>query len=97
VPTGGLSLWCELPEGVDATSVAVVAEDEGLLIASGPRFSVAGGLDRWVRLPYVLDPATMTTAAERLARAVRAVADGTKSGATRPRRAQARPSRPLVA
>ncbi|WP_392545045.1 PLP-dependent aminotransferase family protein [Oryzobacter telluris] len=97
VPAGGLSLWCELPDGVDATAVAVAAEDEGLLLAAGPRFSVAGGLDRWIRLPYVLDPATMTTAAERLARAVAVVADGAARPATSRRRPQGRPSRPLVA
>ena len=97
VPVGGLSLWCELPEGVDATAVAIAAEDEGLLVASGPRFSVAGGLDRWVRLPYVLDPATMTSAAERLARAVATVAGGRGGRASADRVARHRPSRPLVA
>ena len=98
VPAGGLSLWCELPEGVDATTVAVAAEDEGLLLAAGPRFSVAGGLDRWIRLPYVLDPATTTTAAERLARAVTTVAEGAATRRRPPqRRDRGRPSRPLVA
>lgn len=102
VPDGGLSLWCELPEGLDATAIAVAAEDEGLLVAAGPRFSVAGGLDRWLRLPYVLDPATMTTATERLARAVEVARSGRV--AVRPRRTGPRtspsptpPNRPLVA
>ena len=36
----------------------------------GPRFAVVGGLERWVRLPYVLAPEVMTEAVERLARAV---------------------------
>ena len=70
VPRGGLFLWCELPDGVDATGVALAAEDEGLLVAAGPRFAVTGGLDRWVRLPYVLAPDVMVEAVERLARAV---------------------------
>ncbi|MFQ6172995.1 PLP-dependent aminotransferase family protein [Oryzobacter sp. R7] len=102
LPRGGLSLWCELPEGVDSTAVAVAAEDEGLLVAAGPRFSVAGGLDRWLRFPYVLDPATMTTAAERLARAVDVVRSG-RAPVPAPRRtrstarAATRPNRPLVA
>ena len=97
VPVGGLSLWCELPPGVDATAVAIAAEDEGLLVASGPRFSVAGGLDRWVRLPYVLDPATMATAAERLASAVATVAGGHGGRVPADRAARHRTSRPLVA
>lgn len=46
MPRGELSLWCELPEDVDATSVAVAAEDAGLLVAAGPRFAVVGELDR---------------------------------------------------
>ena len=70
MPRGGLFLWCELPEGVDATAVALAAEDAGLLVAAGPRFAVVGGLERWVRLPYVLPPETMAEAVERLAVAV---------------------------
>ena len=64
MPRGGLFLWCELPDGVDATSVALAAEDEGLLVAAGPRFALTGGLDRWVRLPYVMPPEVMTEAVE---------------------------------
>jgi DNA-binding transcriptional MocR family regulator len=99
VPRGGLFLWCELPDGIDATSVAVAAEDEGLLIAAGPRFALSGGLDRWVRLPYVLAPDVMTDAVARLARAVETVRT---TGATSPRRGDRARSgqpggRPLVA
>lgn len=74
-PRGGLSLWVELPEPV-ALEVTLAAEDEGLLFASGPRFAAAGGLDRWIRLPYVLTPAELTEAVDRLARALGRVADG---------------------
>ena len=99
VPRGGLFLWCELPDGIDATSVAVAAEDEGLLIAAGPRFALSGGLDRWVRLPYVQAPDVMTDAVARLARAVQTVR---ATGATSPRRGDRARSgqpggRPLVA
>ncbi|MGB7820259.1 MAG: PLP-dependent aminotransferase family protein [Ornithinibacter sp.] len=75
VPPGGLSLWCELPDGVGATAVAAAAEDEGLLVAAGPRFAVTGGLDRWLRVPYVLPPQVMSDAVDRLARAVARVQD----------------------
>lgn len=111
VPRGGLSLWCELPEGLDATSVAQAAEDAGLLVAAGPRFSVAGGLASRLRLPYVLPPETMTDAVARLALAIDAVradagAPGTarrrteRSGSERrgsERRGTGRSTRPLVA
>ncbi|HYN68189.1 MAG TPA: PLP-dependent aminotransferase family protein [Ornithinibacter sp.] len=99
VPRGGLFLWCELPDGVDATGVAVAAEDEGLLVAAGPRFALVGGLERWVRLPYVLAPDTMTEAVERLGRAVETVRGATAHGAPRSRAGAARTpaGRPLVA
>lgn len=74
-PRGGLSLWVELPRPV-AAEVTLAAEDEGLLFASGPRFAAAGGLDRWIRLPYVLTPAELDEAVERLARALARVVDG---------------------
>jgi DNA-binding transcriptional MocR family regulator len=89
---GGLSIWCELPSGVSASRVAVAAEDEGLLLAPGPRFTVDGGLDRWLRLPHVLPPDVMRDAVDRLARAVE------RSGSDRgPDRTTTRPRRPLVA
>ena len=98
LPRGGLFLWCELPDGVDASSVAVAAEEEGLLVAAGPRFAVTGGLERWLRLPYVLPPETMVEAVERLGRAVRSVRS---DGVTRRRRGRRRSTqpggRPLVA
>jgi len=83
VPPGGLSLWLELP-WTRADEVAAAAEDEGLLIAGGPRFAVGGGLGRWVRLPYVLSPETMTEAVRRLTTAVNRVREAeTASGGGR--------------
>ncbi|WP_307835756.1 PLP-dependent aminotransferase family protein [Phycicoccus sonneratiae] len=94
VPRGGLSLWCELPADLSSTALAAAAEDEGLLVAAGPRFAVDGGLDRWLRLPHVLPPASMVEAVHRLARAAGRV----RSGRTVARRGtRARPRRPLVA
>ncbi len=102
VPRGGLSLWCELPDGVDATGVTVAAEGEKLLVAAGPRFAVVGGLERWVRLPYVLAPEVMTEAVERFARAIEAtrVAGSRRAGSRRPTPSSGagdRTRRPLVA
>jgi len=93
LPRGGLSLWVELPDPV-AAEVTLAAEDEGLLIASGPRFAAAGGLDRWIRLPYVLAPDELVEAVTRLERALARVADGV----TVRRRGRAEhPHGPLVA
>ena len=102
VPRGGLSLWCELPDGVDAAGVTIAAEAENLLVAAGPRFAVVGGLERWVRLPYVLAPEVMTEAVERLARAVEATRLGgsRRAGSRRSTpsdRTRDRTRRPLVA
>ncbi|MGG5259402.1 PLP-dependent aminotransferase family protein [Phycicoccus avicenniae] len=96
VPRGGLSLWCELPDGLSSTALTAAAEDEGLLVAAGPRFAVAGGLDRWLRLPHPLAPETMTEAVRRLARAAEQVRAGRPAGGAR-RTAPRRPRRPLVA
>lgn len=93
VPPGGLSLWLQLPEA-NATSVVLAAEDEGLLLASGPRFAVTHGLERRLRFPYVLPVPHLLDAVERLARAVAAVSERPPSAAQR--RAPG-PRRPLVA
>ena len=79
IPHGGLSLWVELPDPV-ALQVTLAAEDEGLLFASGPRFAAAGGLDRWIRLPYVLTPPELAEAVERLVRALARTAEGAVVG-----------------
>lgn len=93
LPTGGLSLWVELPEPL-AAEVTLAAEDEGLLIASGPRFAAAGGLDRWIRLPYVLSPDELVEAVARLERAWLRIAAGAP---VRRRAAREHPHGPLVA
>ena len=50
----GSSCGASCPRASTRRGVALAAEDEGLLVAAGPRFSVAGGFERWLRLPYVL-------------------------------------------
>lgn len=52
-PTGGLTLWCELPTP-HATALAAEADARGVAFAPGPVFSVEGGYERHVRLPYTL-------------------------------------------
>lgn len=50
-PSGGLNLWCELPEALSSALVAR-AERHDVLLAAGPSFAPEGGLDRFIRLPY---------------------------------------------
>lgn len=51
VPVGGLALWVELPEPL-AVPLAAAAEERGVIVTPGPVFAVAGGLGRYVRIPW---------------------------------------------
>lgn len=66
VPTGGLTLWVQLPQG-SATRLCADMERNGIHLAPGPVFSVEGGADGWLRIPYAKPE-------EELVRAVREVA-----------------------
>ncbi|GAA4558965.1 hypothetical protein [Pseudonocardia xishanensis] len=46
-----MALWIELPHP-SATRVASAALELGLRISSGPRFTVHGTADRWLRRPF---------------------------------------------
>ncbi|WP_443612876.1 MocR-like transcription factor YczR [Actinokineospora globicatena] len=66
VPRGGLSLWCELPAPI-GTRIAVAAQTVGVRVAPASRFSVHGGLDRRLRVPYTLPASDLVEAVRRLA------------------------------
>lgn len=68
VPQGGMALWCALPSS-GSTALATAARRYDVALAAGPNFASGGGLDRWVRLPYVLPPAQLGEVAPRLAAA----------------------------
>lgn len=87
IPRGGLSLWVEIPD-VRAAVLCGAAEDCGLLIAAGPRFSPEGQFERFVRIPYVLPEDTMSEAVHRLATA--------RAAALRPGEATSRTSAFIV-
>jgi len=70
-PSGGLSLWAELPEPIGAP-LAASAESYGVRIAAGPRFGVDGAFARFLRLPYTLPEAELERGIARLALAYRA-------------------------
>ncbi|GAA4870590.1 PLP-dependent aminotransferase family protein [Serinicoccus chungangensis] len=65
VPAGGMSLWCRLPEG-SSTALAAAARRYDVALAAGPNFAAAGGLDGWIRLPFVLPPEQLQEVAARL-------------------------------
>jgi DNA-binding transcriptional MocR family regulator len=69
-PSGGLNLWCELPQALSSALVPKAARHD-VLIASGPSFAPEGGLDRFVRLPYTQPAHVLTDAINRLGRAWR--------------------------
>ena len=66
LPDGGLTLWVRMPHG-SATQLAADMERQGIYLAPGPVFSVEGGADTWLRIPYAKPE-------EQLVQAVRAMA-----------------------
>ena len=67
LPDGGLCLWV----GLDRSSTSLVgpAAAAGVRIVPGPRFGIDGTLERFLRIPFVLPPATLREAVSRLAAA----------------------------
>ena len=79
VPSGGLSLWCELSSGggvgAGATALVLEAERGGVLVSPGSVFAVDGGLDSFVRVPFTRPPDVLRTAVARLRDAWSAVGE----------------------
>jgi DNA-binding transcriptional MocR family regulator len=48
-PRGGMFLWCELPEGVDATDLAQRALAQNVVLAPGSVFSLCKSANRFMR------------------------------------------------
>jgi DNA-binding transcriptional MocR family regulator len=72
---GGVSLWIEL--GAPLSSALVMeARSRGLLLSAGPRFSVEGGHERHLRVPFTAPPEEMVRASRVLADAWDAVRAG---------------------
>lgn len=70
LPTGGLSLWVELPEG-NAEEFADVARRHGVAVVPGPALSVDEGNRRGLRVVYARPQAALTEGVRRLAAAWR--------------------------
>lgn len=65
---GGVSLWIGLDAPLSSGLVMDV-RSRGLLLSAGPRFSVDGGHDRHLRIPFTAAPDELTRAVEILAEA----------------------------
>jgi DNA-binding transcriptional MocR family regulator len=67
VPTGGLSLWCELPAGLSSGALSAAAAPHGLLLAEGRAFGTGHAFDDHLRLPFTRPAAELRGAVEVLA------------------------------
>ena len=66
LPDGGLTLWLQLPYG-SATQLAARMDALGVHLAPGPVFSVEGGGDPWLRLPFAKPEDQLREAVTRIA------------------------------
>jgi DNA-binding transcriptional MocR family regulator len=66
IPSGGLSLWAELPAPL-STPLCMLAAQAGVVVVPGSRFGVDGTLERFLRLPYALPAERLVEAVRRLA------------------------------
>ena len=72
---GGVSLWIELDAALSSALVMDV-RSRGVLLSAGPRFSVDGGHDRHLRIPFTAPPDDLTRAVGELAESWRRVRAG---------------------
>ena len=89
-PTGGLMLWCGLPDRRSRALVAA-AERHGLHLAPGPLFGTGHALDDRLRLPYTHPPDVLRSAVRLLA-----LADADVERGSRPDGRDRPPSDPVV-
>lgn len=68
-PAGGLMAWVDLGGALSSTRLAASARAHGVRIAAGPRFSLSGTHDRYLRIPYCAPEPVLTDAIGRLRRA----------------------------
>jgi DNA-binding transcriptional MocR family regulator len=65
-PTGGMVLWCRLPEPI-ATPLCWAAGQVGLRLTPGSRFAAEPAFENYLRLPYTLPVEDLRVAMQRLA------------------------------
>ena len=64
---GGVSLWVELDAPL-SSALVMAARSHGLYLSAGPRFSVDGGHDRHLRIPFTAPVDELSRAVDVLAR-----------------------------
>ncbi|CAL4859846.1 PLP-dependent aminotransferase family protein [Microbacterium sp. MM2322] len=67
VPLGGVSLWVGLDAPLSG-SLVLAARREGVLLSAGPRFSVDGGYEAHLRVPFTAPPEQIRDAVAVLSR-----------------------------
>jgi DNA-binding transcriptional MocR family regulator len=72
---GGVALWVGLG-APRSSALTLAARRRGLLLSAGPRFSVGGGHERHIRVPFTAPAPVLERAALMLVDAWRDVADG---------------------
>lgn len=77
---GGLSFWVGIGRPV-STSLALLSQAQGLTISAGPRFTVDGSHERFLRLPFTLPPGELSAGVQVLAQAWRVLAELGRDGA----------------
>lgn len=61
-PPGGIFLWVRMPEGVDTSRLAQVAERAGISVNPGAEWSRADDATRWIRICFANPPEATTRA-----------------------------------
>ncbi|GAA3647172.1 PLP-dependent aminotransferase family protein [Microbacterium marinilacus] len=72
--SGGVSLWVGLG-APRSSALTLAARRRGLLLSAGPRFSVGGGHERHLRVPFTAPAPVLSQAAQLLVQAWHDVAD----------------------
>jgi 2-aminoadipate transaminase len=84
VPAGGMNIWIDLPEGLDASAVRGLAQQAGVDYLPGRYFSVSRPLDGGLRLSFAgLDPQEIRRGVEVLGEVI-STARGSRSESGQP-------------
>lgn len=83
IPAGGMNMWVELPEGVDAVALRGLAQQAGVDYLPGRYFSVSRPLDSGLRLSFAgLEPAEIRRGIEILGGLIRNAVNARAASAT---------------
>lgn len=78
VPNGGVALWVDLDAPLSGALVMAVRTDD-VLLSAGPRFSIDGGYERNLRIPFTAPPDQLRRAVAALARSWERVRAGSRT------------------